>query len=125
MKHAAKADAGAKTARHSRDRYDLFQKELMEEADRAGAAHASECKLRSKVKLHGIVKAVVLPASGSVKTFVAVVNDGSSEIELRFLGRASVPGIVPGKEIDIEGLLQLVKGKLSIFNPSYTLAHAL
>ncbi len=50
----------------------------------------------------------------------AVISDGTGTLLLRFVGRASVPGIVPGCRITAEGTPGRVGGALVMINPLYS-----
>jgi hypothetical protein len=50
----------------------------------------------------------------------AKVMDGSGSLVLRFLGRAGIPGLVVGRQIEAEGTAAFVRGVLVMINPLYS-----
>jgi hypothetical protein len=50
----------------------------------------------------------------------AEIHDGTGSLLLRFLGRASVPGLVVGRQMEAEGTPGVVRGLLVMLNPSYS-----
>jgi hypothetical protein len=48
------------------------------------------------------------------------VRDGTGSMLLRFLGRAMVPGLVAGCQIEAAGTPGFVRGVLVMLNPSYS-----
>jgi hypothetical protein len=50
----------------------------------------------------------------------AVLADGSGALVLRFLGRASVPGVSAGARVLVEGTPALERGVLLMRNPLYS-----
>jgi hypothetical protein len=49
----------------------------------------------------------------------AEIGDGTGVVVLRFMGRAEVPGLVPGRRIVAEGTPGLRNGVLVVHNPLY------
>ena len=54
----------------------------------------------------------------------AVLVDGTGALVLRFMGRAAVPGIIPGSRVVAEGTPALERGALLMRNPIYSFATA-
>ena len=52
----------------------------------------------------------------------AVLIDGTGALVLRFLGRASVPGVCAGARVVAEGTPALERGALVMRNPLYSFA---
>jgi hypothetical protein len=50
----------------------------------------------------------------------AVLVDGTGSLVLRFMGRAVVPGIVPGAHVLVEGTPALERGVFLMRNPLYS-----
>lgn len=62
----------------------------------------------------------------SVKTYElpwvrtdAELGDGTGVVVLRFMGRAAVPGLAPGRRVVVDGTPGLRDGALVIPNPRY------
>jgi hypothetical protein len=54
----------------------------------------------------------------------AVLGDGSGTLLLRFMGRASVPGLVAGCRVIAQGTPGLVRGAVVMVNPLYSFVTA-
>ena len=50
----------------------------------------------------------------------ALLGDGTGTLLLRFVGRASVPGLIAGCRVVAEGSPGLVRGALVMVNPIYS-----
>jgi hypothetical protein len=50
------------------------------------------------------------------------LHDGTGVIVLRFMGRARVPGLAPGRHLAAEGTPALDRGTLIMRNPRYAFA---
>jgi hypothetical protein len=74
---------------------------------------------RSRVTLAGEVVAVAAFVRPWARLDVELC-DGTGTITLRFMGRAEIPGIAPGRRIRIEGTPAIDRGSLVILNPLYT-----
>jgi hypothetical protein len=65
-----------------------------------------------------IAEVVVETVSGS-PSLVAVLDDGSGQIGLQFLGRPKVPGVQLGAKVKASGMAAAHRGRLTIVNPIY------
>ncbi len=52
----------------------------------------------------------------------ATIKDGTGQLVLRFVGRASVPGLVTGRRVIAQGTPGLVDGGIVMLNPLYSFA---
>ena len=53
--------------------------------------------------------------------FRCVLDDGTGRIDLLFVGRDQVPGLVPSARCDVEGTARMEHGRLTPRNPLYRL----
>ncbi len=53
--------------------------------------------------------------------FRCVLDDGTGRVDLLFLGRDRVPGLVSGARCHVEGTARMDHGRLTIWNPLYRL----
>jgi hypothetical protein len=74
---------------------------------------------RGRTTVRGEVLSVASYERPWVRTDVEVA-DGTGRLLLRFLGRATVPGVVAGRHIEAEGTPGLVRGGLVMLNPRYS-----
>ncbi len=94
---------------------------LREAARKAGAVSVGSCRDREVVRLRGTLASVTLAPKRGSSWLEAVLDDGSGLVNLIWMGRRAIPGIVAGAEIIVEGRLLSVDGNCRIFNPRYEL----
>lgn len=75
--------------------------------------------VRHYVQLYGVLRSVTYPPAGSTDSFSATLFDGTGSIDLIWLGRSSVPGIIPGTHLLVSGIVVDFQGALSVLNPDY------
>jgi hypothetical protein len=51
------------------------------------------------------------------------LSDGTGTIVLRFTGRREIPGLVPGRQLDVDGTPSLERDRLIMRNPLYSFAN--
>jgi hypothetical protein len=73
-------------------------------------SHASAC---------GAVRSVALRPRVNVPALVVELYDGSKTLNLIWLGRRRIGGIVPGTYLTAHGLVTFKHGIPTIFNPAY------
>jgi len=89
-----------------------------------GTDRVSRCRARERSRLSGVLRSVTYsPTTDSTPTLRAELYDGSGSIELIWLGRRDVPGIVPGRRLVVTGRVSSDDGgrTLTMYNPAYTL----
>jgi RecG-like helicase len=81
------------------------------------------CDLRrgSTVQVVGRLRAVVYTPSENVPTLEAELFDGSSSIQLVWLGQRRIAGIEPGRRVLARGRVGVHNNGLAIYNPYYEL----
>jgi hypothetical protein len=52
----------------------------------------------------------------------AELGSGPDQVRLVWLGREHIPGIEPGRVLEVEGTLSVQRGRPTMFNPRYNLA---
>ncbi len=77
-----------------------------------------ELEPRRRATVSGEVLSVVSSERPWVRTDVEL-GDGTGVVVLRFVGRAEVPGLVPGVRIVADGTPGGRNGKLVVHNPLY------
>ncbi len=77
-----------------------------------------ELKPRQRATVAGEVLSVVAQTLPWVRTDVEL-GDGSGVVVLRFMGRAEVPGMRPGRRIVVHGTPAVRGGVFEILNPLY------
>ena len=77
--------------------------------------------LRKRNTVRGEVVSVVSIERPWIRTD-AEIKDATGSLVLRFIGRASVPGVVSGRRVIAQGTPGLVHGTVVIVNPIYSFA---
>jgi hypothetical protein len=78
-----------------------------------------ELRPQAKVIVSGMIRSTGTVAVGSGTAFHFTLVDGSGELDVLFLGRRSVPGLLPGTRITVEGRAGTHDCKLALWNPRY------
>ena len=76
---------------------------------------------RRRAVVAGEIESVLSTERPWVRTD-AILDDGTGTLVLRFMGRASVPGIAAGRRLVVEGTPALEGGVLLMRNPLYSFA---
>ncbi|MCP2265703.1 OB-fold nucleic acid binding domain-containing protein [Promicromonospora thailandica] len=87
----------------------------------AGCAPVAAVPPRTRGKVAGVLRCVVLHPREGVRTLEAELFDGSGALNLVWLGRRTIDGIEPGRRIRVEGMVSEVDGRRTMFNPRYEL----
>lgn len=74
---------------------------------------------RQRVTLFGSLLSMTFPPSGAEQVLIATLYDGTGSIELRWPGRAAIPGLSVGEHIEVEGTVGIQGDHLTIINPLY------
>jgi len=92
------------------------------EAVRAvGCTPVDQLPVRSRARVSGVVRSVTFRPRDGVPALEAELYDGSGTLVLVWLGRREIGGIVPGRRLKAEGLVCMVDGRRTVFNPGYEL----
>lgn len=70
----------------------------------------------------GALRRVEPARLGGRPVLQAELGHGTDRIRLVWLGREHIPGIEPGRVLQVEGTLSVQRGRPTIFNPRYDLA---
>lgn len=87
----------------------------------AGCAAVTSVRPRTRCKVAGVLRSVVLRPREGVPTVEAELFDGSGALDLVWLGRRTIDGIEPGRRIRVEGMVSDVDGRRVMYNPRYEL----
>ena len=86
-----------------------------------GCTPVDQLSNRSRASVSGVIRSVTLRPREGVPALEAELYDGSGSLDLVWLGRREIAGITPGRRLKIEGLVCLVDGRRTVFNPRYEL----
>ena len=107
------------TARLARTASELEARELQEDTGRLGGTPIADLVDRSDATVCGAVRSVTLRPRVNVPALVVELYDGSKILNLVWLGRRRIGGIVPGTYLTAHGRVTYKRGIPTIFNPSY------
>jgi RecG-like helicase len=94
--------------------------QLRDDAERAGAAVIEQVEQGQIQTLKGTIQSLVFRPEVSVPMLEAELFDGSGRITLVWMGRRKIRGINPGTKMAVTGRLVRNNGKLTMFNPNYS-----
>lgn len=94
-------------------------RELQEDTGRLGATPIAELADRSDATVCGSVRSVTLRPRVNVPALVVELYDGSKTLDLIWLGRRRIGGIVPGTYLTARGRVTFKHGMPTMFNPAY------
>ena len=86
-----------------------------------GATPIEDTDTHDYVDVAGTLRTVTLRPRGTSLTMEADLWDGTGSVTLVWLGRRDIPGIRPGRRIEVHGRLARIKDERTIYNPSYEL----
>lgn len=82
----------------------------------------AECTPRTCVRIGGIVTQTQTGDGAQSRQFSATVSDDTGQVQLIWLGRAMVPGVVPGVLLLARGTVGTDRhGQMRIFDPQYSI----
>ncbi|GIF05895.1 OB-fold nucleic acid binding domain-containing protein [Actinoplanes siamensis] len=100
---------------------ELDARELQRDAAKCGAVPAGECRRGQVVSVSGRLRTVAYTPRTNLPTLEADLWDGSDVVTLVFLGRRSIAGIEPGRQITARGRVAIRDDRKVIYNPHYEL----
>jgi RecG-like helicase len=78
-------------------------------------------RVQSRVTVTGVIRSVSTESIAASASVRCVLADGSGQIDMLFLGRESVAGLVPGRRCTVIGRACVHRGRMVIWNPGYEL----
>lgn len=85
------------------------------------ARTAKEVTAQARVAVTGTVLSARSVTRGSGPAYRCILDDGTGQIDLLFLGRRSVPGLSTGTRCTAKGTARAEGERLVVWNPFYTL----
>ena len=84
-----------------------------------GTVRIRDAATRSRVKLAGVVRRItVRPLEGS-ESLEALIDDGTGEVNVVWMGRRSIPGVNLGTRLVVEGVLGQQRSERRLVNPTF------
>ncbi len=84
-----------------------------------GTVRIGEAPLREHVKVAGVVNRLTVRPVEGLQSIEAAVSDGTGEATAVWMGRTSIPGLVLGTRVILEGVMGKQRGRKVIVNPRY------
>jgi hypothetical protein len=84
-----------------------------------GTVRIADAPLRTRVKVAGMVRRITVRPVQGFEALEVILTDGTAELSARWLGRRSIPGLVLGSRLVLEGVLGQEQGVRKIVNPTY------
>ncbi|MEV4346218.1 OB-fold nucleic acid binding domain-containing protein [Actinoplanes sp. NPDC049596] len=100
---------------------ELDARDLQREVAKCGAMPAGQCTRGQVVSVNGRLRTVAYTPRTNLPTLEAELWDGSDVVTLVFLGRRSIAGIEPGRQLTARGRVAIRDDRKVIYNPYYEL----
>ena len=100
---------------------ELDAEEMQARATKAGATTVARCGDRVPVTVLGTVRAMTIRPRAGVPALEAELYDGSGTVTLVWLGRRTITGLGPGRQVRATGRITKAEGRKLIYNPRYEL----
>src|SRR6188768_1585578 len=100
---------------------ELEAEELQRGIAASGCIPAREARRGQLVSVTGRLRTVAYTPRTNLPTLEADLYDGSDVVTLVFLGRRSIVGIEPGRQLTARGRIALRDDRKVIYNPFYEL----
>ncbi len=98
-------------------RFELSEAE--EWGGRPVARRIADAAPRARLVATGTIASATTVGQDGAVAYVCRLEDGPDAIELRFLGRTEVGGLVAGTRLSVEGVVVGDRGGRSLWNPWY------
>jgi CheY-like chemotaxis protein len=92
--------------------------------ERPQPSRIATVRVQSRVTVTGVIRSVSTESIAASPAVRCVLADGSGQIDMLFLGRESVAGLVPGRRCTATGRACVHRGRMVIWNPGYELEPA-
>jgi amino acid transporter len=87
----------------------------------AGRVSIADAPPRQRVRIAGEITGIlVVPRAGS-PSLECTISDGTGTATVVFTGRRHIPGIDPGRGVEVDGVVRDDRGRRLLLNPTYTL----
>lgn len=98
---------------------ELDAAELQQQATESGATTVATCRDRVPVTVLGTIRAMTIRPRAGVPALEAELYDGSGTVTLVWLGRRTIAGLGPGRQVRATGRITTNEGRKLIYNPRY------
>lgn len=112
------------TARLARTESEAEAQDLQKDTGRLGGTRIIDLVDRCEASVCGAVRSVTLRPRVKVPALVVEIYDGSKTLNIIWLGRRRIRGVVPGTYLSVHGRVTYQHGIPTIFNPAYEIRPA-
>jgi hypothetical protein len=84
----------------------------------------ADLRPQSQAVVRGMIRSPGTVTVGSGPAFHFTLVDGSGELDVLFLGRRTIRGLLPGARLTVEGRVGTYHCKLALWNPLYRIEPA-
>jgi hypothetical protein len=98
---------------------ELDAEHLQKQVVKAGATTVATCGDRVPVTVLGTIRAMTIRPRAGVPALEAELYDGSGTVTLVWLGRRTIAGLGPGRQLRATGRITTSEGRRLIYNPRY------
>jgi two-component system sensor histidine kinase KdpD len=92
--------------------------------DRPAVSRIADVRSQDRVSLTGTIREAGTVTIGTSPAWRCVLADATGELDLLFLGRATVAGLAEGTRCTVEGTATPRQGRLTVWNPRYQVTPA-
>lgn len=103
-------------------RTELEASEERAHAELQGCSAVGRLRSRTRTEVFGVLRSVTMRPRQRVPALEAELFDGTGSIQVVWLGQRQIAGIEPGRRVRLSGFVCERDGRLTMFNPRYTLA---
>jgi len=88
------------------------------------ARRIANARPQARVAVTGTIVSARTVTVGTSPGYLCRLADGTGELDLLFLGRTAIAGLVPGARCTVEAMAGIYRGRLTAWNPRYRLMSA-
>lgn len=77
---------------------------------------------RQRARVTGVVISLKTSVPSANPSLIVEVSDGTGVMVVKWLGRRSIAGVLAGRYIQVDGMVDAGDSRPIMFNPSYSLA---
>ncbi len=100
---------------------ELESEQRQKVVEAAGAKRIGAVRDREMATLRGTITVLTMKPRSGTPWLEAEFSDGSGTLTLIWMGRRSIPGVVAGRELSVQGRVSYVDGQRRLYNPLYEL----
>ena len=84
-----------------------------------GTVRIRDAVPRQRVKVAGVVPRITVKPLEGLESLEALLDDGTGEVKVVWMGRRSIPGLNLGTKLVVDGVLAEQRGERRMVNPSF------